>query len=399
MSYSHLLIFKLIKIMDRIINTCIMLAIVTITIACGGVKEDENYISKDQPLQTIRVSISDSIYENVNDLLEMDSYLILSSDVYLGEIERAIIVDERLYVLDSQPKIVCFNPDGTVRYQIASKGRGPGEFLRIVDFSVDSENNHLKLYDSSRRKLLNFSLSDGKFVDEQGIDIAPMGLASFDGGNYFHNPYTINYPDSKEFHYSLLWAKNDLNIEKKHFPHDPLTADFYFTFGKEHPFFYNSEHLLYNTRFESIVYSLVDGEAIPLYDIQLPNPMPKNYLKENPEGMELLSSGYSVVLSDIYQCENILYFSFVNNIYCIFSFYDLEKQELIYCGGRVLPKPSKALPVYYPIRGVYKNRFFTFVNPSTILKLKQDNFDVIPKKMLSIQEYDNPVLVFYSLKK
>ena len=72
--------------MDRIINMFILLVIVIITIACGGAKKTENHISIDQPLQTISVSISDSTYENVNDLLEMESFVILSSDVYLADL-------------------------------------------------------------------------------------------------------------------------------------------------------------------------------------------------------------------------------------------------------------------------------------------------------------------------
>ena len=357
-----------------------------------------NKFPKSSP-QTINISFNDSSTSDANDVLIMDSYIILSSDIPLGKVQRAIIYENRLYVLDSQPKIVCFNRDGSIEFQIASKGRGPGEFIRIVDFSIDKNNNILIVYDSAKRKLINYSLTDGHFISEQIINIAPHAFASIDGSNYFYNPFSFNYPNSKEYHYSLLWGKNGDNINKKYLKHEPVVSNYIFDFENEFPFFYNKNQIYFINRFDEIVYSLKSDTIAPKYQIKLPNPVTISVLKDKQEPLNLLESEYSVGLSDIYQSKNILYFKFTNRKYYYFTFYDLEKQKILYCGRRVQPSPTKELPVYYPIRGVYKNKFFTLINPSIIIGLGKKHQQAFPLDLLKIKELDNPVLMFYRIKR
>jgi hypothetical protein len=67
----------------------------------------------------------------------------LSNDVPLGESERILIFDEKIYILDNEPKIVCFEMNGKVRFKIDSRGPGPKEYANIKDFGIDRKTKKL----------------------------------------------------------------------------------------------------------------------------------------------------------------------------------------------------------------------------------------------------------------
>ncbi|SHK05609.1 6-bladed beta-propeller protein [Tangfeifania diversioriginum] len=375
------------------------LSIILILFSCNNkVRNTRTASAKENPQLIDNLKISDSTYYDINNLLTLDEYIILDSDVPLAKINRVIITGEQIFIFDSQPKIVCYNYSGQVEFKISNKGKGVGEFVNIVDFSIDKKLKSVKVYDSSLRKVLYYDMGDGRFKYDRKIAIAPKAIANFGSYDYYYNPYNFNYPDSKEYHFSLLKSRDEKEFVDKFFPHDPLISSYLFGGGGESPFFYGEDELLFVRRFETTVYSISNEGIFPIFDIKLPNAVPKSYIKKKPNPVELMNSQYSSVLTDIYRVKDILYFSFTNAGYWISTFYDLSTSRVIYCGKRIWPEPSKELPVYYPLRGISKGRFFSLVSPSTIIELRKNNESVFPEKMLDVEEADNPVIAFYSVK-
>ena len=70
-------------------------------------------------IQNINIKLTDSAFRHVDNLLHTESYTILSNDEPLGIVERIIIEDSLIYILDNMPKIVCFNKkDGSIKWKI-----------------------------------------------------------------------------------------------------------------------------------------------------------------------------------------------------------------------------------------------------------------------------------------
>ena len=69
-------------------------------------------------LRVIPVSISDTAYRNVDQTFEQISYVVLSDNVVIGEIVRTLVSDERIFILDNQNKLFCFDMQGKVEYVI-----------------------------------------------------------------------------------------------------------------------------------------------------------------------------------------------------------------------------------------------------------------------------------------
>lgn len=374
-----------------------IIALLTIVFSCNTRKENTQQTNSIARIIE-NIAISDSSYSSIRDLLTLDEYIILDNEVPLASINRVIITEQQIFIFDSQPKIVCYNHKGKMEFQISKQGKGAGEFLKIVDFSIHKESQSLKVYDSSLRKILYYDMNNGAFKYDRKLSIAPHAIANFNNLDYYYNPYSFNYPNSKEYHYSLFKSKGENIVIQKFFPHDPIVSNYMFGDSGEFPFFYGDNELLFVKRFENTIYTITAQGVSPLFEIQLPNAVPQSYIQNKPNPMKLIDSPYSSGLTDVYRVHNLLYFTFTNAGSVISTFYDLSLNKLVYCGKRIWPVPSKALPVYYPIRGVSGNRFFSVINPSTIVELRKNNESVFPKEMLEIEEIDNPVIGFYSVK-
>lgn len=371
---------------------------ISLLFACKG-KENPSGpalpASGDSPL-AIDVQIADTAFKHVESLLNLDRYVILQQDPALGDIVRVMIRKDRIYILDHLPQLVCYDMQGKLVYHIDSRGSGPQEFLNIIDFCIDPEAGKLIAYDEQKGKLIDYDLATGAFQKETDLPVSPMGIAFAHGSYLYDHADHRNCPDKKELHYSLLYSRNGRRIDRRFFPHDAV-AEYDYNIGHGHPFFYNNDRLLYNNRFDKTVYSVEPDGPQALYEINLPNPVPLSIIEQKTDPLRLMESDYSSNLTDIFQCGPVLYFWFIRNRYYHPVFYDLRESRLIYCGKRIDNEPTKELPVYYRIQGVYRNCFFSLIEPEAILYKQEKNPDAFPAEWKSVSEMDNPILVFYKV--
>ena len=222
-------------------------------------------------------------------------------------------------------------------------------------------------------------------------------LAFFNNKYYYYNPYHFNYPNDKSMHYSLLSSENGEKITNRYFPHDPKIADYMYG-DAFRQFSYNPDELYFRKRFIDTVYAITADGVVPRFSFKLPDPLPYSLVQQKPDALELATkSKYSGTLHGIYRCGNILHSNFFNQNFVASSFYDLEKDEIIYCGKHISPYPTKDLPVFSLIDGVYEGKFFSLVSPISVLERIKINPKAFTKDWFSIDENSNPVLVFYKL--
>lgn len=369
-----------------------------ILFGCNRYKKEGVPISREVDNIIKIESINDNPFANINEVFKMESYAILSSDIILGNIERVIYSNEKIYILDSEDRIICYNRDGSINNVIDAKGKGPGEYLYIRDFSIDELNNSINIL-TNNVNVMSYSLNDGSFISNQKLKFIARNISSFEGGAFFYTPSTTSNIDKKtDIFFSLMWSENYNKIGKRYFPQDSEIASFNFTLGN--PFFYNDSKLFFINQFDDIVYSLSgSGQVIPEFQLILPNAVSLSVVKQNPDLMELLQSDYSVGITDVFLCENIISFIFSHKGNYNFAFFDLEKNETIYCGSRILPIPTKELPVFHPFSGVAGEQFFSVVDPMTIIYAQEIDPDVFPSDLTLLRQTDNPVLIFYGVKK
>lgn len=346
-------------------------------------------------VQKIDVQVADTAFRCIEHVLESEGYIVLSQQPVINDVVRVILYQDRIYLLDKSSQLICYDFEGRVKYQAEGPGGGPHEFGRLIDFCIDPAAECLVGLDRAKRKLIMYDLLTGKYRSEVALsEQAPMKVARIAGRWVYDNPDHRNFPDKKDMHYSLLYSADGRTVDKRFFPHDAI-ADYDFDLEDGHPFFYNNDRLFYNVRFDNKVYAIEPEGPRAVYEIDLPDPLPLSEIERKIHPYDLMKSHYSCGLSDIFQCGRILYFWFSKGGYFQSAFYDLEAGRMVYCGKQVDHFPSEKLLVYYPIRGVYGNCFFSLAEPSAIIRNREKRPDVFPEELMKITESDNPVIFFY----
>jgi len=80
----------------------------------------------------------------------------------IGKGER-IRINDSLIVMSDWNKILLFQKDGRFIRQIATNGKGPGEYLMIFDFELKEDT--IFLTSTDKRSIIKYTL-DGKFQEE-----------------------------------------------------------------------------------------------------------------------------------------------------------------------------------------------------------------------------------------
>lgn len=228
--------------------------------------------------------------------------------------------------------------------------------------------------------------------------LAPSRMAIWEGAFFFHTPNHYNYANQPEMHYSLLYSVLGSQIDKRFFPHDG-TSELRFSYGEEHPFYYNGDRLYYINTYGNTIYKLTTKSISPLYKVNLPDSLPLEILIEQKPSLELMQSRYSWLLTNAYEVDGFLNLWFQKQGYYYTVFYDLRKDKLVYAGKRVDNIPVEELLFFFPIKGVYKDMFFSLVPSFVILNKIDRNPGVFPDELKELTEEDNPVVAFYRVKK
>lgn len=111
------------------------------------------------------------------------------NDNIIGNIDRLLVHDSILYVLDGkQDMVFLFTTDGRYIAKIENKGSGPNEYLAIDDAYIISAKNELIICDMMRHKLMHYSLF-GEFLSEEKNPVGDENfycMTELPNGNMFY---------------------------------------------------------------------------------------------------------------------------------------------------------------------------------------------------------------------
>lgn len=360
-------------------------------ISLAACKEKGKLSPQIDPIKSICIN-KYSENNTLNDFLMMDSYVVLANKEVIGKVKRTIIINERIYILDSQSKIFCFSISGDYLFKISNKGRGPGEYMEIHNFSIDNKNELINVYCNSSRKLVSYSSKSGKFKSEQQMRMSPLSIACFDEYNYFYSPYRT-VPD-KDLQYTLLSSKANQELSERIFPYNSLSS-FRYRPRLDFPFYYNQDELYFKNRFEPIIYTLRKGKAIPKYEIKMKNMTPLSFWEEKPS-RKLISSQQGVWgINNVYECCHYLYYLYSGEGGGGFVFYDTEKNNTLFYSQEKTYISSTELPIFSFINGIYNDSFFCVIDATLVSRFIEEHPETMPKNLKSIEVSDNPIIFFY----
>ena len=106
------------------------------------------------------------------DMVKSIDYIKLDSSEPVGVIDKMIVTNDKIFIMDSfaAQQIFVFDKTGKLLYRIKNKGRGPKEYISIWDMQVDTIRNEILVNDALARSYLYYSTDDGTFLRrEKGI--------------------------------------------------------------------------------------------------------------------------------------------------------------------------------------------------------------------------------------
>ncbi len=363
-------------------------------------------------LQVIEIpeSIEDSTIQ-LDQILDSVYYIALETDKdnYIGHIDALLFTDSTIIIGDFNltRSIFIFDHFGRFINKISNLGRGPQEFMSLLDFTYDYITNRIILYDNIGFKIHSYD-KIGNYIDSEKIYYGFMKLASLkDDGHLVYNltPYT-NYHIPEIYHHQLAISKPDQTIVST-FAHDIVE------FPNQNIAFSNFNNLngrlLFSPVFSNTIYEISAHDNINAkYKIDLGDrnsaaKVPKvvnftNFIEGINSSGDYYFPGKSVDVNDV------LYFELLNNglVNC---FYSRKTGKLTGGYSYSSSRYNAGMPFFsFPIAS-YKNYFVAIITPENILSHKETLVDVglnnsdLPLEFQDIDINDNPILMFYSPKK
>lgn len=137
-----------------------------------------------------------------------------SDDVLVGVVKSLYVSETSIYMFDVNSNFFVFDRSGRFRFRSPPRGRGPGEFLSISAFAVDTRSGDIFICDNIQSKILIFDEHGDCRKELRNVDNALAGAVDAvfaDDGNLLANLYF-----SPEFShcYAVFDRKRDYKLDK-----------------------------------------------------------------------------------------------------------------------------------------------------------------------------------------
>ena len=380
-------------------NTYIIISLLIFLSSCT-IEKDSKDLSN---CIVINASI-DSKYKLPLDKYTVNAKLIpleTSKECLVGTIQSVVYKNGRFYIKSRRDeRILIFNTKGKFMGKLDAVGRGPGEYLRISDFMIDSENN-IFILDIFEIKKYNDQF---QFVEDYKIkldkELLPISFY-FNKSKiiYFWNHAYTDQNRNKNRNWFYVYDHNELH--KKY-----LNIN-YKDFDKKRFYDYSNKVLVSPLRFDYKILKLEGTELIDEYLIDFgKNSVPPKYRSGSFNSTNSTNLSEEVInQSVIWNIKNPIetknFFSFMASVkQNNFQFLYDKKQEKCYN----IPY-SKDNPLsLYNIKGAIDSDYFSVLEPYQLESLLNSNSTQIDEVFSSgFSEIDfsinsNPIIIVWTIK-
>ncbi len=186
----------------------------------------------------------------------------------IGRIEKIVISGEFLFVA-SKSQLFQFESNGKFVKSFGAKGKGPGEYTEVTDFSVGSHGGKVSIYNRELKKVIHYDV-EGNFENEYLIEGYPALVhldhkgrlnVSWVFPNFFYNQnFAVNvYGENGEVAQQII-HRPDEGVNESNVLEIPSTGCTNFER-------FNDTLTYYESNSELVYRILKDGKPIPRYRI------------------------------------------------------------------------------------------------------------------------------------
>ena len=373
----------------------------------------ENNIGIDEHVISVLPHIEDD-WLGLNLSLYLDSVkyvkLELTKESIIGKLDKVVIYDERIYILDTQTSsLFVFDMEGRYLHKIARIGQGPEEYIQLDFFDIDKENKHVVLTDLMDYWVMRYDLN-GNFLFRQKIPVWCEGVSVLPNkGIVLYSNFRDN-SDELEQEYNLLYLDSTMNIKQAYFPYNyveerPATS-------MKGQFYAFKDNLYFTFPGGNTVYQITGDSLINKYQFDFGKDILQIENITNPDQFtERLKSGkYMGFLTPVMENDQLLFFSMRKNAPVAYSIYYSKESGNILSGFIFLYDDlsfASNFQTGYDSWIVSEMQSFDLIGTKDsymdyVKNHKKTPIDKYAKDLLAfaetLTEDDNPVLMFYKLK-
>jgi len=235
-------------------------------------------------MDTVVVDAGKRVQKNVRDYFSGLEIIPLETtrESAIQRIDRVVVDDDFLYVFDDmRDAVLIFDREGYFVQKIERKGRGPGEYIGLMDVSLNRNTGHLSFLTDIPEKIMRYDQS-GRFVDEEITPFLFDGIANNNGRDILFNTEKQKRANG-DYH---LWFKNGAGYTKR-VPIERTNNNFI-----QGPLIVESRHLLFTPRYENVIMRIEGEDAVPSYCVDFGSHWLSDSQFAEWERRERLDKGY-----------------------------------------------------------------------------------------------------------
>ena len=302
----------------------------------------------------------------------------------LGEIKRIITHQDYIFIADNQ-KVICYELDkelsrGEIRYGINKLGKGPGEYYKIEDISVN--NQFLFIYDL--RKVNCYEINTGKFVKSIGLNFAAREISAMNNHLVF---YASSFQNQPKYNYEIIVVSLNKKKQYKYFKN----RDKYLGSTEGYHLYKSENDLFYSSPFRNIVYKFDENIK----------PQPIVVLETNSENTIFDLTSENAINNPEDLKNGNYYYYFINMLrikdYWVFQYCHKGNFSVVWCNIQNQNTFIES-PTFLP-QTVYKDYIISPVDSWYIAKFnpvlfKKDKEALkMYSRVMNVNESDNPCLL------
>ena len=145
-------------------------------LGCNSEKKNIHEIGVNKELYIIDIDKAEKVKEFfLSEICSNMKTIILETNenVLIGQVGGVQVYKDYIFVLDGSKNVALyvFNMEGQFIRKYGSRGNGPGEYLSIEDFTIDTENEIIYLMDGDADQILLYDIHTGKYVNKIKLEI------------------------------------------------------------------------------------------------------------------------------------------------------------------------------------------------------------------------------------
>ncbi|WP_147679216.1 6-bladed beta-propeller [Algibacter pacificus] len=381
----------------------ILLRIIVLIFISFSSCKDTNELEKN--IENIKVDVKKKYPRgNFKDYFSSSKVISLETNEHsiFHNIDRMSLYDNKFFILDKKSNgVYIFNNKGKFLNKIQNIGKGPGEYISLMDFTIDEKENHIILYTDRPYKLLTYT-PKGQLIKEKKVDDLYFNM-SFTNNKLLFMTKNIKRKN-KLIEYDL---KRD---KKKGFLTSNEKDKFFSKLGMLNPSITKNENIHISFPYLETIYEYNEDGFFAKYNIdfgkgQMPNAIINkldkdykglyNYVKEN---------NYGFGISNFRENKDYVTFNFYNNMIVIYSKV-LKKSNAF----RLFINDSDQIPFYNYFAHDGDDNKIISIYPAIQFKNQMDTYkkEIKPWKRMpaylkeldkKVSHNDNPLLIVYSFK-